>query len=167
VAYDQKGALTIAANALRAEAAKNPGAGYALVGNLLTGITSATVINKQNTVSLVILAQGVWVYQFTDAIKTNIKNKIAKEQESKAQADLNATPGVMSATISISSGTTMPDAADITINVVQIPGLSGSPTPITSPTTPPSGPTSTPGLTPTNGLGNGATVTPSAVLGGS
>ncbi len=104
VAYDQKGALTIASNALKAEAAKNPGAGYALVGKVVTSITSATVINKQNTVSLVILAQGVWVYQFTDAIKTDLKNKIAKESESKAQTDVNGTTGVMSATISISSG---------------------------------------------------------------
>lgn len=166
VVYDQKGAIGMATDALKAEAAKNPGAGYALVGNVVTSVTSATVINKQNTVSLVILAQGVWVYQFTDAIKTSIKNKIAKEAQSKAQADVNGTTGVMSATISISSGSTMPDAADITINIVQIPGLSGSPTPTT---TPPSGttPTSTPALTPTNGLGNGATVTPTAVLGGS
>src|SRR5579859_387932 len=167
VVYDQKGALAMATDALKAEAAKNPGAGYALVGNVVTGITSATVINKQNTVSLVILAQGVWVYQFTDAIKTALKNKLAKESQSKAQADVNGTTGVMSATISISSGNTMPDAADITINIVPIPGLSGSPTPTS--TTTPSGttPTSTPALTPTNGLGQGATVTPTTNLGGS
>lgn len=163
--YDQKGALTLAANALKAEAAKNPGAGYALVGNVVTSITSATVIDKKHTVSLVILAQGVWVYQFTSAILTNIKNKIAKQPESTAQADLNGTTGVKSATISISSGTTMPDAADITINVVQIPGLSGSPTP--TPSTTPSGTTPTPGVTPTSGLGTGATVTPTVNLGGS
>jgi hypothetical protein len=165
--YDQKGALALAANALKAEAAKNPGASYALVGNVVTSITSATVINKQGTVSLVILAQGIWVYQFTSTILNNIKNKIAKEPESTAQSDLNGTTGVKSATISISSGNTMPDAANITINVVQIPGLSGSPTP--TPSTTPSGttPTSAPGLTPTNGLGNGATVTPTANLGGS
>lgn len=167
VAYDQKGALTIAATELKAEAAKKLGAGYALVGSLLTSMTSATVINTQNTVSLVILAQGVWVYQFTDAIKTSLKNKLAKESESKALADVNGTTGVMSAKISISSGTTMPtNPGDITITIVQIPGLSGSPTPTTSPTTVPSGTTPTPGVTPTNGLGNGATVTPS-VLGGS
>ena len=164
--YDQHAAFALAAKLLTAQAVSNPGAGYALVGNVVTSITSATVINKQNTVSLVILAQGVWVYQFTDAIKTSLKNKLAKEPQSKAQADVNGTPGVMSATISISSGNTMPDAADITITIVQIPGLSGSPTPTT---TPPTGttPTSTPAITPTPGLGTGATVTPSPNLGGS
>jgi hypothetical protein len=148
--YDQKGALAIASNALKAEAAKKPGAGYALVGNVVANITSATVIDTKGTVSLVIAAQGVWVYQFTDTILTSIKNKIAKESQSKAQSDLNTTPGVMSATISISSGTTMPtNPSDITINVVKIPGLSGSPTP--TPTTP-SGATPTVPITPTTGL---------------
>ena len=164
--FDQKGALTLASNALKADVAKKPQyAGYALVGNVVTGITSETVIDTKGTVSLVILAQGVWVYQFTDTILTGIKNKIAKESQSKAQADLNKTPGVMSATISISSGTTMPDAADITIKVVQIPGLTGSPTP--TPTTPPGGTTPTPPITPTTGLGQGATATPTSNLGGS
>jgi hypothetical protein len=119
-------------------------------------------------VSLVILAQGIWVYNFTDTILTGIKNQIAKQPQSVAQSDLNKTAGVMGATISISSGTTMPDAADITINVVKIPGLSGTPTPGTgSPTPTGSTPTITPAITPTTGLGTGATVTPTSVLGGS
>jgi hypothetical protein len=165
--YDQKGALTLASNALEAEVAKNPKyTGYALVGNVVTTITSQTVIDTKGTVSLVIAAQGVWVYQFTPAILTDIKNKLAKQSQSTAQAVLNAYPGVMSATIVISSGTTMPDAADITIKVVQIPGLTGSPTP--TPTTPPTGTTPTPAITPTTGLGNnGATTTPTPNLGGS
>ncbi len=161
-AYDQKGALDIAVTALKAEAAKNPGAGYALVGIVVTNVTSATVVDAKNTVSLVILAQGEWVYQFTDAILTGIKNKIAKESQSAVQADLMKTPGVQSATISISSGTTMPDAANITINFLPMPGLGGSPTPgsgspTTTPGTPTSGttPTGSPAITPTTGLGSG------------
>jgi hypothetical protein len=169
-AYDQKGALDIATTALKAEAAKNPGAGYALVGNVVTSITSATVVDAKNTVSLVILAQGQWVYHFTDTILNGIKNKLAKESQSAAQADLKKTTGVLSATISLSSGTTMPDAANITIKVLPIAGLTGSPSPGSgSPTTTPSGmtPTSTPAITPTTGLGSGSSVTPTATLGGS
>ena len=151
--FDQKGALALASNAFKADVAKKPQyAGYALVGNVVTGITSETVIDTKGTVSLVILAQGVWVYQFTDTILTGIKNKIGKEPESSTQSDINGTQGVMSATISISSGTTMPtNPSDITIKVVQIPGLTGSPTP--TPTTPPSRPTTSPAITPTTGLG--------------
>jgi hypothetical protein len=166
--YDQKAALGIVTTALQAEAAKSPGAGYGLVGTVVTSVTSATVVDTKNTVSLVIAAQGVWVYQFTDAILSGIKTKLAKESQSAAQADLKKTPGVLSAIISISSGTTMPDAANITINVVKIPGLSGSPTPGSgSPTTTPSGatPTGSPAITPTTGLG-GQPPTPT-VLGGS
>jgi hypothetical protein len=166
--YDQKAALAIAVNALEAEAARSPGPAYVLDGNVVTGVTSATVIDTKHTVSLVILAQGIWVYNFTDTILTGIKNQIAKQPQSVAQSDLNKTAGVMSATISISSGTTMPDGADITINVVKIPGLSGTPTPGTgSPTPTGSTPTITPAITPTTGLGTGATVTPTSVLGGS
>jgi len=167
-AYDQKGALDIATTALKAEAAKSPGAGYALAGNVATSITSATVVDAKNTVSLGALAQGQWVYHFTDTALTGIKNKLAKEPESTAQSDLNKTPGVLSATISLSSGTTMPDAADITIKVLPIAGLTGSPTPGSgSPTTTPSGatPTGSPAITPTTGLG-GQPPTPT-VLGGS
>ena len=168
-AYDQKAGLDIAATALKAEAAKNPGVAYALVGNVVTNVTSATIVDAKNTVSLVIAAQGEWAYQFQDAILTGIKNKIAKESQSAAQADLQKTPGVLSATISISNGTTMPDVANITINVVKIPGLGlgGSPTPgsgspTTAPGTPTSGttPTGSPAITPTTGLGNGPSVTP-------
>jgi len=167
--YDQKGALALAATQLKAEAAKNPGPAYILVGNVITNVTSATVVDAKNTVSLIILAQGEWVYNFTDTILNDIKNKLAKEPESTAQNDLTKkTTGVQSATISLTSGTTMPDAADITINVVSIPGLTGTPTPGTgSPTTIPSGttPTSSPAITPTTGLG-GQPPTPT-VLGGS
>jgi hypothetical protein len=184
-AYDRKAALDIAATALKAEAVKNPGSGYALVGIVVTSITSATVVDTKNTVSLVILAQGEWVYQFTDAILNSIKNKIAKESEKTALVDLQNTLGVAksdkSVVISISSGTTMPDAANITINVVKFPGLSGSPTPGSGSPTPGTGsPTTTPGtptssttptgspvITPTAGLGNGKTVTPTPTLGGS
>ncbi|HKV58073.1 MAG TPA: hypothetical protein VJO32_07315, partial [Ktedonobacteraceae bacterium] len=161
--------LDVATNALKVEAAKNPGAGYALVGNVVTNVTSATVVDAKNTVSLVIAAQGVWVYQFTDTILTAIKNKIAKEPESTALADVQKTTGVKSAEIKISSGTTMPDAADITIKVVNIPGAGGSPTPGSgSPTTTPgTTPTSAPAITPTQGLGGGPPTTPTVVLGGS
>ncbi|HEU0003002.1 MAG TPA: hypothetical protein VFQ36_18970, partial [Ktedonobacteraceae bacterium] len=166
--YDQKAALDVATTALKAEAAKNPGAGYALVGNVVTNVTSATVVNAK-TISLEVAAQGVWVYQFTDAILNSIKNKIAKEPESKALADVQQTPGVKSAEIKISSGTTMPDAANITINVVKIPGASGSPTPGSGSPTPTSSttPASTPAITPTSGLGGGPPTTPTVVLGGS
>ncbi len=168
-AYDQKSGLDIAANALKAEAAKNPGVGYALVGIVVTNVTSATVIDAKNTVSLVIAAQGEWVYQFTGTILNGIKNKLAKESQSAALKDVQNAPGVNSATISISSGITMPDAANITINVVKIPGLGGSPTPgsgspTTTPGTPTLGttPTGSPAITPTptTGLGSGPSVTP-------
>ena len=160
--------------ALTAEAATTPGTAYKLVGNVVATVTSATVVDTKHTVSLVILAQGEWVYDFTMSILDGIKNKIAKESQSAALADLNKTPGVLSATIRISSGSTMPDAGNITIKLVMIPGVSGSPTPGTgSPTTTPGSPTSSttptssPAITPTVGLGSGTQATPTFTPGGS
>ena len=64
-------------------------------------------------------------------------------------------PGVGGVQIDISSGTTLPDASHITINIKPVPGATGTPTvtpgtptPTRSPT-----PTATPIITPTPGLG--------------
>ncbi|HLX57605.1 MAG TPA: hypothetical protein VKR83_11310 [Ktedonobacteraceae bacterium] len=164
--FDKTAALAIAADALKAEAAKNPGAGYALVGNVVAGVTQATVISSGHTVSLVVAAQGEWVFQFSPALQQQLKDSIANRSESDAQKYLQAVVGVSSVAISISSGNTMPAAANITLVIKAIPGVSGTSTP--TPTSPTVGatPTGAPPVTPTTGLG-GAQTTPTPVLGGS
>ena len=171
--YDQVATLKILTDALKAKALKNLGAGFDLVGNVITNVTSTTV-EANNTVTLDITAQGEWVYHFTDTTLNALKAKIAKELKSLALADVLKVTGVSKADISISDGgDMMPDVGNITFKIVQIPGLSGSPTPgsgspTTTPSSPTSGttPTSTPTITATPGLGGGPPATPT-VLGGS
>jgi hypothetical protein len=171
--YDQVATLKILTDALKAKALKNLGAGFDLVGNVITNVTSTTV-DANNTVTLDITAQGEWVYHFTDTTLNALKAKIAKESKSLALADVLKVTGVSKADISISDGgDMMPDVGNITIKIVPIPGLSGSPTPgsgspTTTPGSPTSGttPTSTPTITATPGLGGGPPATPT-VLGGS
>ncbi len=153
--YDQQAALTMVANLLKAQASKDPGAAYALTGNIVTGVTKATVLDTRGTVSLLVSAQGVWVYQFSDVVKQDFANHIANKSEQDAKKYLLGQPGVSDVKIVISSGTTLPDASHNTIEIVAIPGATGTPT-----VTPgsPSGfvtPLSTPPLTPTptQGLG--------------
>ena len=153
--YDQQAALTMAANLLKTQASKDPGPAYALTGNIVTAVTKATVVDAKGTVSLLVSAQGVWVYLFSDAVKQDFKNHIANMSQQNAMKYLLSQPGVSDVRIVISSGTTLPDAAHITIEIVAIPGATGSPTPGTgTPAGTPTG-TATPPLTPTptQGLG--------------
>jgi hypothetical protein len=121
----------------------------------VTEVTKATVLDAKGTVSLLVSAQGVWVYQFSDAVKQDLANHIANKSEQDAKTYLLGQPGVSDVKIVISSGTTLPDASHITIEIVAIPGATGTPT-VTpgSPTVAPTGavtPPITP--TPTQGLG--------------
>src|SRR6266567_721128 len=56
--YDQDGVQAIAANLLKSEAAKTPGPGYALAGNVVTTVTQSTVGNK-GTVTLLVKVEGI------------------------------------------------------------------------------------------------------------
>ena len=158
--YDQQAALTMGANLLKDQASKDPGAAYALTGNVVTGVTKTTVLDNKGTVSLIVSAQGVWVFQFKDAVKQDLANHIANKSEQDAKAYLLGQPGVSDVKIVISSGTTLPDVSHITIEIVAIPGATGTPTtgtPTVTPGSPTVAPTgaATPPLTPTptQGLG--------------
>ena len=157
-AYDQQAALTMAANLLKAQASKDLGPHYALTGNIVTAVTKATVVDTRGTVSLLVSATGVWVYQFSPTVLQDFKNHIAGLMEQDAIAYLKGKPGqpgqpgVSDVKIVISSGTKLPDAANITIEIAPVPGATGSPTVAPGSPTPTAVPTgATP--TPTQGLG--------------
>jgi len=118
------------------------------------------LLDAKGTVSLLVSAQGVWVYQFSDAVKQDFANHIANKSEQDAKTYLMGQPGVSDVKIVISSGTTLPDTSHITIEIVAIPGATGTPTTGTptvtpgSPTVSPTG-TVTPPITPTSTQGLG------------
>ena len=126
--YDQLSARTIAADLLKTEKDKS-NVGYALTGNILTTITRA-IADKSGKVTLFINAQGLWVYQFSNAQKSQMASQIAGKTQNQATAFLAVQQGVSKvASISISSGNTLPtDASKITIVVQNVPGLQGTPT---------------------------------------
>jgi VCBS repeat-containing protein len=167
--YDQQGVQTIAANLLKQQAATELGSSYALVGSLVTGITKVQLANaSKGTLEFIVNAEGIWVYQFSDAQKAMLAKLIAGKSKQAAQALLLQQMGIASVAIQITGGDgkTLPtDVGQITITVLTVPGLQG-PSPTTSPTsgpgpgtpTTPSGapgaPTATPTITPTVGLGS-------------
>jgi hypothetical protein len=141
--YDQKAALALAADLLKKDASTDPGPGYQLVGALVTTVTSAKVVDTQKgIIALHVEAEGIWVYQFTDAQKQMLANLIKGKSKKDALAALAMQPGVAKVSIDISSGDVLPtDASQITINIVPVSGLqvtpttaSGSPAPAGSPT---------------------------------
>src|SRR5205085_5456200 len=140
------------------------GAGYALVGAILTTVKQANVVDSKGTVALLIFAEGRWVYQFSDAQKkTVLPNLIKGKSKSDAQTILLQQPGVSKVSIDISGGgSTLPtDPTQISIVVLPVQGFQGTPTPTAGPSTPTSpastataGATATP--TPVNGNGSAA-----------
>src|SRR6266851_2504487 len=66
--YDQQAAQLIASNLLKQQAAKTPGPGYALVGDLTTKVTQVMVTDpNKGTLLLQVKAEGIWVFQFSAA----------------------------------------------------------------------------------------------------
>jgi hypothetical protein len=158
VAYDLQTVQMLVSNLLKDEVAKNLNlANYMLTGGVVATVTQATVIDTKGTVSLFVKAEGMWVYQFTDASKAALARLIAGKSTSEAETLLANAAGVEKVdSIDISGGgSTLPaDPKQITIVVLGVPGLQGTPTPPPGPdntSTVPGGPTATP--TPQNGIG--------------
>jgi hypothetical protein len=142
-AYDQQSALMIAKGLLEGEASNTLGVGYSLAGNVVTTVTQSTV-GKNETVSLLVNAEGIWVYQFNDAQKKTLAKLIKGKLRIDAQKLLLQQPGVGKANIQFSGGdgdTLSTDPSQITIVVLSVPGIQGTPTTPTG--TPTAAPTAT------------------------
>jgi hypothetical protein len=153
--YNPNDVKAIARNELQQEVNKNPALGpqYVLAGNVVTQPIQPLQVQPDGTItSFSVPASGLWYYQWTDAMKKDLRTKIAGKSKTEAQAIVNDFTGVDKKNppkIEINNGgTTLPtDASQIGIDVKVPGGLaegnSQAPTPI------PSGPASTP----TNPLG--------------
>jgi hypothetical protein len=125
--YEQQVALAMAMNLLMAEARLKFGPNFALTGNIVKGVTQVTP-GSGGTANLVVSAEGVWIYQFSDATKQNLANHIAHMSKQDAINYLLTQPVVSSVAIVISNGNILPDAAHITIEIRPVLGASGTPT---------------------------------------
>jgi hypothetical protein len=139
-AYKQAELNTLAATLLNQTAQKQVGAGYALVGNVVTSVTTVST----SPVELQVAAKGVYAYQFSQAQKAALANLIKGMSAAQAIATLEKQTGVKSASIPSGVATLPTSPNQITINVLTPGGLSGgggTPTPGTTPTitTPPAG----------------------------
>ncbi len=124
-AFDREGAFALAQQLLEKQAAGNPGQGYALAGQIKPSLVSATAPNTQGNIALVVKAEGIWAYQFSDAQKQALANLIAGKSKQNALTTLAAQTGVDQVDIQINGGgQTLPtNASKISIKVQAVSGL--------------------------------------------
>ena len=139
--YDANAVQTIAQKSLQQKAMKDPGQGYVLAGHIVTQVQPQT--QQDGTVTFSVMAQGLWYYQWTDAMKQDLLDKIKGKSVKDAQTVLNSYPGVDKANhpkIAINNGaTTLPsDPRQIALDVKVPNGLSGGGNQTPIPTDPPS-----------------------------
>jgi hypothetical protein len=151
--YDHQAAQSMVANLLRQEAARDPGPGYALVGSLVTDVRQVTVTDaKKGTLSLMVEAEGVWVYQFGAAQKQALAKLLVGKSTQNAQTLLLEQKGITTAAIQFSGGNgdTLPsDPSQITFVVQKVAGLHAPASPTTVPASPTVSNTPTTPVTPT------------------
>lgn len=136
--YDQRAAQSMAQDLLGTDPVQNPGNGYVRVGNIATAVTYATADTK-GRVSLLVHAEGIWVYQFNTAQKQALVKLIAGKSQKVAQSLLLQQKGVDKTTIQLfgGNGSTLPtDQSQITLAVLSVQGLQGVGAPATTPASP-------------------------------
>ncbi len=143
--YDANAVQAIAQKALQQKAMKDPGKGYVLAGRIVTQVQPQT--QQDGPVTFSVTAKGLWYYQWTDAMKQDLRNSIKGKSTKDAQTVLNSYPGVDKANhpkIAINNGaTTLPsDPKQISLDVKVPNGLSGGGNQTPVPTSLPSTPTS-------------------------
>jgi serine/threonine protein kinase len=142
-AYDPNDVKTIAQNEFQQEINKNAalGSGYVLAGNIVTQSPQILHTQSDGTItSFSVKASGLWYYQWTDALKNNLRNVIKGKSKTEAQNILNSYTGVDMTNhpkIDIRNSDTLPtDEKQIKIDVKVLSGLSEgnsqTPTPTSS-----------------------------------
>ena len=111
---------------LKQDAAKNPGSGYALVGKVVTTQTQAEVSNAdQGTIAVSVTAEGVWVFQVSDAQKLALVKLVAGKKKGIVQSLLLQQQGVSKVDIQLvgGDGDTFPrNSGKITFVVLSVKG---------------------------------------------
>ncbi|HVB23901.1 MAG TPA: VCBS domain-containing protein [Ktedonobacteraceae bacterium] len=118
--YDQQQAHATAGQLLKVDAMKSFGANYALLGDVTTTIIRAGLLNPAGQISVLVKADGIWAYRFSDTQKRQLAQLITGKSEKDAVAALATTAGVHSVSVQVNGGdgNTLPtDTKQITIVV--------------------------------------------------
>jgi Baseplate J-like protein len=101
--FDGQAAQSMAANLLTSQAVVDPGAGYALVGRIVTTFNQIELKGVRNgTIILHVSAEGIWAYQFSDSSKKMLAELVAGKNSTDAQSLLMHQVGIAKADIKVS-----------------------------------------------------------------
>ncbi len=100
--YDKAGALALARELLASQAATDPGSPYGPVGTAQATIGNVSAPDSQGTITLMVSAQGVWAYQFSDVDKQGLARLIAGLTPQQASALILEHAGVANVAIQLS-----------------------------------------------------------------
>ncbi len=120
----------MASQLLGADASSQLGANYALIGDTVTGTPAVASLPTDNgTVSYMVEAQGIWVYQFSTAQKQSLAQSIAGKTQADTTALLLKQQGVTKISINTSGfGNALPSSpGDIKFVIVNVAGLQATP----------------------------------------
>ncbi len=156
--FDLTAALSMARNLLPTNLPTGVNVtGYALQGNVVTNLLSASVVSAAGQGNVQVQAVGRWVYQFSSQMEQQIKQAVLGHNKAEAQNILAQYAGISNAVINISGGSTMPsNVSDITLNVASLANLPNTPVATATPYGPVGGtaPASTPSTNGTPSVGS-------------
>ncbi|HVB20952.1 MAG TPA: hypothetical protein VNG51_03290 [Ktedonobacteraceae bacterium] len=124
--YDQQATDSIATDLLGSDAASQPGTRYTLIGEVVTGTPEVSNTDEHGTVTMLVSAEGIWVYQFSNTQKQQMAQLITGKPLADAQALLLKQEGVKKVSINTTGGWghALPtSASDIKFTPVAVPGL--------------------------------------------
>lgn len=127
-AYDQNGMNTLVTNLLQQKAKTDVGPNYAEQGAPIIH-SQVQQISSDQSVSLIVTARGLWVYQFSSDQKLQLAKMIAGKTVEAAKTLLAAQMGVQDVTISTNGSTLPTDPGQISIVIQGIPNLQDTGTP--------------------------------------
>jgi hypothetical protein len=131
VVYDYQAAVQIATQNLSTKVAKDQALqGFELDGQIVVSPQSQQVVGANQEIAIDMEAQGLWVYQFTEAQEQALKHLVLSRSRQTALMLLQSSSGVAAAQITLSSGTTMPSSESaMTLTIQHLPGVQATSTP--------------------------------------
>lgn len=124
--YDQDATQSLAGKLLQDQARTDLGAGYALVGKVVTAVAQAKKADaKSGTIAMSVNAEGVWVYQFSAAQQQALAKLIAGKKKQEALSLLSQQQGVEKVDVQLSGGdgnTFTSDSSQIKFVVLNVAG---------------------------------------------
>ena len=119
--YNQLAAKDMATRLLQRKVATAPSTSYTLTNTITTTVAHAQLSDAQGTIALLIKAESVGMFQFSDAQKQELSTLILGKSEQEAQSILLNQTGISQVVIRLAGGNghTLPtDLRHITLNVL-------------------------------------------------